>query len=144
MCIIFDWPSFQVVLGGFQNLRKQNDKLGVFFFFQFWMWAFALASDVIFFCHLSNVTLCWWCKSWQTFNVITSPAWFLDFKVPAGSPSVVGDVVVYVFDIDQPSLPTPFLFCSCVYFCVYGSFNCISFHKYYWQLSCFLTLFFRS
>ena len=27
---------------------------------------------------------------------------------PAGSPSHGGDVTVYVFDINQPSLPTPF------------------------------------
>ena len=30
--------------------------------------------------------------------------------VPAGSPSRGGDVAVYVLDINQPSLPTPFLF----------------------------------
>ena len=29
-------------------------------------------------------------------------------EVPAGSPSRGGDVAVYVFDINQPSLPTPF------------------------------------
>ena len=28
--------------------------------------------------------------------------------VPTGSPSRGGDVTVYVFDINQPSLPTPF------------------------------------
>ena len=28
--------------------------------------------------------------------------------VPTGSPSRGGDVVVYVFNINQPSLPTPF------------------------------------
>ena len=32
----------------------------------------------------------------------------LDFEVPAGSPSDGGDVTVYVYDISQPSLPTPF------------------------------------
>ena len=30
-----------------------------------------------------------------------------------------------------------FLFCSCVYFCFYGPFNCISFHKFSQQLSVF-------
>ena len=37
--------------------------------------------------------------------------WFLDVKlhVPAGSPSRGGDVAVYVLDINQPSLPTPFI-----------------------------------
>ena len=29
-------------------------------------------------------------------------------SVPAGSPSRGGEVAVYVFDINQPSLPTPF------------------------------------
>ena len=29
-------------------------------------------------------------------------------NVPAGSPSCGGDVAVYVFDINRPSLPTPF------------------------------------
>ena len=33
---------------------------------------------------------------------------FFFFLVPAGSPSRGGDVAVYVFDITQPSLPTPF------------------------------------
>ena len=28
--------------------------------------------------------------------------------IPSGSPSRGGDVAVYVFDINQPSLPTPF------------------------------------
>ena len=30
-----------------------------------------------------------------------------------------------------------FLFCSCVCFCLYGLFECISFHKFCWQLSAF-------
>ena len=30
-----------------------------------------------------------------------------------------------------------FLFCSCVYFCLYGPFNCISFHRFSQQLSVF-------
>ena len=30
------------------------------------------------------------------------------YFVPMGSPSHGGDVAVYVFDINQPSLPTPF------------------------------------
>ena len=30
-----------------------------------------------------------------------------------------------------------FLFCSCVYFCLYGPFNCISFHKFSQRLSAF-------
>ena len=57
---------------------------------------------------------------------------------PTGSPSRGGDVTVYVLDINQPSSPTPFfLFCSCVCFCLYGPFNCISFHKFSQQLFAF-------
>ena len=42
-------------------------------------------------------------------------------------------------------LPTLFFlsFCSCVCFCLYGPFNCISFHEFSQQLSAF-SLFFRS
>ena len=34
--------------------------------------------------------------------------YLLDKNVPAGSPACGGDVTVFVFDINQPSLPTPF------------------------------------
>ena len=34
------------------------------------------------------------------------------------------------------------LFCSCVCFCLYGPFNCISFHKFSRQLSAFSICFF--
>ena len=37
-----------------------------------------------------------------------------------------------------------FLFSSCVYFCLYGPFNCISFYKFSRQLFAFSLLFFRS
>ena len=33
--------------------------------------------------------------------------YFDSASVPAGSPSRGGDVAVYIFDINQPSLPTP-------------------------------------
>ena len=61
----------------------------------------------------------------------------LCLSLPAGSPSRGGDVTVYVLDINQQSLPTPFLFCSCVCFCLYGPFNRISFPKFSRQLSAF-------
>ena len=32
----------------------------------------------------------------------------LSLRVPAGSPSRGGDVMVYVVDVNHPSLPTPF------------------------------------
>ena len=64
--------------------------------------------------------------------------------VPAGSPSRGGDVAVYVFVINQPSLPIPFFkFCSCVYFCLFDPYSCISSHNLPTTLH-FLTLFFRS
>ena len=59
------------------------------------------------------------------------------YHVPAGSSSHGGDIMVYIYDINQLSLPTPCLFCSCVYFYLYGPFNCLSFHKFSWQLSVF-------
>ena len=34
-------------------------------------------------------------------------------------------------------LANSFLFCFCVCFCLYGPFNCISFHKFFRQLSTF-------
>ena len=38
----------------------------------------------------------------------------------------------------KPTEPAhSFLVCSCVYFCLYGPFNCISFHKFSRQLSAF-------
>ena len=76
-----------------------------------------------------------WCVSAWISVVVTS---FSTCSVPADSPSRGGDVTVYVLDINQPSSPTPFfLFCSCVCFCLYGPFNCISFHKFTQQLSVF-------
>ena len=44
----------------------------------------------------------------------------------------------YMSKINQPRLPTLFLFCSCVYFCLYCLFNCISVHTFSRQLSVFL------
>ena len=48
--------------------------------------------------------------------------------VPAGSPSRGGNVAVYVYNVNQLSLPTPFYSGSCICFSLYGPFNCISFH----------------
>ena len=69
----------------------------------------------------------------------TSPEFslcWLWLAVPAGSPSRGGDVKVCVFDINQPSLPTPItLFLRL--FLSYGPFTCVSFHKFSRQLSVF-------
>ena len=57
------------------------------------------------------------------------------YFVPTVSPSRGGDVAVFVHS---------FLFCSGVCFCLYGPFNCISFHKFSPTTLRFLTLVFRS
>ena len=60
--------------------------------------------------------------------------------VPASSPSRDGNVAVYVFDINQPSLPTLF-FEKILFLCLflsYSPFNYISFHKFSQQFSAFL------
>ena len=38
----------------------------------------------------------------------------------------------------KPSkLANSLLFCSCIYFCLYGLFNCVPFHKFFRRLSAF-------
>ena len=64
------------------------------------------------------------------------PKCLLWMLIPVGSPSCGRHVTVYVWH-NPVELAHPFLFCSCVYFCLYGPFNCISFHKFSWQLSTF-------
>ena len=59
------------------------------------------------------------------------------FLVPVGSPSRGWDVTVYVWH-KPTELAHSFLFSSCVYFCLYGTFNCISFYKFSRQLFAFL------
>ena len=66
---------------------------------------------------------------------VVSSGWSFT-RVPGGSPSPDGDVVVYVKDITQLSLPTPF-YSVRVYFCLYGPFNSISFHTFSGQLFAF-------
>ena len=56
--------------------------------------------------------------------------------VPTNSFSHGGDVAVYVFWDKPTELAHSFLFC-CVCFCLFGPFNCISFHEFSWQLSAF-------
>ena len=47
------------------------------------------------------------------------------------------DVAVYAF-WHKPTEPAhSFLVCSCLYFCLYGPFNCTAFHKFSRQLSAF-------
>ena len=57
--------------------------------------------------------------------------------VTSGSPSRGGNVVLCVKEINQPSFSTLFFFFLFftilflgLFFCLYGTFNCISFHKF--------------
>ena len=52
--------------------------------------------------------------------------------VTSGSPSRGGDVAVFAFDISQRSLLIPFysVLVFFFFFCLFGPFNCISFHKF--------------
>ena len=63
--------------------------------------------------------------------------WEEDRSVPTCSLSRGWDDTVYVSDINQPSFALSFLFSSCVCFCLYGPFNCISYHTFSRQLSAF-------
>ena len=65
-----------------------------------------------------------------------SLSWVQTLRSPWAHLHVVG-MLHFMSDINQLSLPTPFLFCSCVCFSLYGSFNCISIHKFSRQLSAF-------
>ena len=68
--------------------------------------------------------------------VLPFGGYFIVDSPPLGSPSRGGDVTVY--DWHKPiELAHSFLLCSCVYFCLCGTFNCISFHKFSRQLSVF-------
>ena len=57
-------------------------------------------------------------------------------RVPAGSPSCFGNVAVYVLDMNQPSLPTPFYF-FLESVSVFMALSTISFQKFPQQLSAF-------
>ena len=78
------------------------------------------------------------CRRWHCCSTRWSCS-IIIVSVPAGSSWRGGDVTAYVKDINQPSFPTLFFFkfCSCVYFCPHGPFNCISFHKFSRHVSVF-------
>ena len=60
----------------------------------------------MYFCALVTATI----RSCAFMSMHKRKALLLLFRVPAGSPSRGGDVAAYVFDINQPSLPTPFYY----------------------------------
>ena len=63
------------------------------------------------------------------------PLWLCHVHL-LGAASRGGDVAVYASH-KPTGLAHSFLFCSCVYFCLCGLFNCISFHQFSGQLSFF-------
>ena len=76
-----------------------------------------------------------WYNNWTILSLCT-PQEVVFLTCPPGSPSRGGDIAVYVWH--KPSeLAHSFLFLSCVFFCLCGPFNCISFHKFSCQLSAF-------
>ena len=54
----------------------------------------------------------------SVFGALSTAFQFINHPVHTGSPSRVGDVAVYVFDINQPSLPTPFYLFLVSFFCL--------------------------
>ena len=135
--MMYVYPDFEEL-----TLQSREEKRSFFLVIVF----FSLLPAVFYSCVLGHclcdllspdVILCGWLGSkHQLTNFVT--------YVPAGSPSRGGDVAVYVFNINQPSLLTPFD-SVLVSIRLYGSFNYISFDKFFRQLDlCFLTLFFRS
>ena len=75
-------------------------------------------------------------------HMLSKQTWSIR-SVPASSPSRGEDVTVYVWR-KATELAHSFLICSLVFFCLYGPFNCISFHHILLTTLRFLTLFFRS
>ena len=61
---------------------------------------------------------------------------YIVIRTPASLPPRGGDVTVYVWHKPTERAHS-FLFCSCVYFCLYGTFNCILFHTFSKKLSVF-------
>ena len=64
--------------------------------------------------------------------------------VLAGSPSRGGDVTVYVFDINQPNLPTSFFYSVLVSVSVFMAVSTVFHSIILPTILCFLTLFFWS
>ena len=85
-----------------------------------------------------------WDWSRTQLNVLTMTDPTIMFLVHTGSPSRVGDVAVYVFDIHQPGLPTPFhsvLVSVSVFMALSTVFHSV---KILPTTLCFLTLFIRT
>ena len=77
-------------------------------------------------------------------GLVKSPEayWTLNQCRPHGLIFTCRDVAVYVFDINQPSLPTPY-YCFGVCLCLHDPFNFILIPWILPTTLCFLTLFFQ-
>ena len=89
----------------------------------------------VFYIERKHFTDCLTGHRYHTAHQICSVTVWLCPLVSAGSPSRVGDVTVCVWH-KATELARSFSFC-CVYFCLNGPFNCISFHEFSRQLSVF-------
>ena len=77
----------------------------------------------------TRISICTVQRAFSCFRKQHDHVLIFSIGVPAGSPSPGGDVTGYVFNIDQPSLPTPFSLFLCL--CLsYGPFNYISLHTF--------------
>ena len=74
-------------------------------------------------------------KGWSYFVLYTAYPLLLDHS-PRGFTFTWWDVTVYVVDITNRACPLLFILLLCL-FLLYGSFNCILFHKFSRQLSFF-------
>ena len=113
--------QYQVVLKDLSFLRQCS---------HFWPFLKIISQFLLNF-HLESTTIQRYLK-WSTDSpvllwIIVSCGWGLPF--PTGSPSRGGDVAI-CFWHKPTELAQFFLFCSCVSFCLFGPFSCISFHKF--------------
>ena len=79
----------------------------------------------------------------QWFLQLPSLFIFWKFMFPRGLTSTWLGMLQFMSN-KPTELAHSFLFCSCVYFCLYGPFNCISLYQFSRQLFRSLTHFFRS
>ena len=97
---------------------------------------------VLFLAHSGNICLVTKCQRalLSTRSMLIFLSLILCITVPVlcwspGSHLQVVEILQFMSDINQPSLPTPIY--SCVSFCLYGPFNCISARKFSRQLPVF-------
>ena len=98
-----------------------------------WLPLFRLfTSNIIF-----DVLIGWsWSGDWQPRSLYSTSSSLLVVS-PRGLTFTWWGCCGLCFWHESTKLAHSFLFCSCVYFYLSSPFNCISFHKFSWQLSTF-------